>query len=109
MRHFGLERKILLYIEDYKNNVDLSNYSDFESYILRECKGEKNILTKEDVEYFGHSSGTTGSQKILPVTKTSRNIALKLNGILCQKLLYDSLKENWTYPAISVVRQWTWT
>ena len=84
-------------IEDYKNNVDLSNYSDFETYILRECKGEKNILTKEDVEYFGHSSGTTGSQKILPVTKTSRNIALKLNGILCQKLLYDSLKENWTY------------
>lgn len=84
-------------IEDYKQNVPLGDYSDFEKYILRECKGEKNVLTKENVEYFGHSSGTTGSQKILPITKTSRNIALKLNGILCQKLVYDTLKEDWTY------------
>lgn len=84
-------------IEDYKRNVDLGDYEDFEKYIQKECHGQKNILTKEDVEYFGHSSGTTGSQKILPITKTSRNIALKLNGMLCQKLVYDNLKDNWTY------------
>lgn len=83
--------------EDFRKHVPLGNYLDFEKYILKEYRGEKNILTKEDVEYFGHSSGTTGSQKLIPITKSSRNIALKLNGILCQKLIYDSLKDQWTY------------
>ncbi|MBQ3421641.1 MAG: GH3 auxin-responsive promoter family protein, partial [Romboutsia sp.] len=49
------------------------------------------------VEYFGHSSGTTGSQKLLPITKSSRNTTLKLNGFLCQKFIYDCFKKQWTY------------
>ncbi|MDO5516455.1 MAG: GH3 auxin-responsive promoter family protein [Clostridium sp.] len=84
-------------IDEYKNKIPLNEYSDFEKFIISESKGKKNILTKEDVEYFGHSSGTTGSQKLLPITKTSKNMTLKLNGILCQKFVYDCFKNNWTY------------
>ncbi|HCW53117.1 MAG TPA: plant auxin-responsive GH3 [Clostridium sp.] len=84
-------------IDDFRENVKLNEYSDFESYIIDESHGHKNILTKEDIEYFGHSSGTTGSQKLLPITKSSRNMTLKLNGILCQKFIYDCFEKQWTY------------
>ena len=84
-------------INDFKVQVKLNDYSDFEQLILMESKGQKNILTKEDVEYFGHSSGTTGGQKLLPITKSSRNLTLKLNGILGQKFVYDRFKNQWTY------------
>ena len=84
-------------IDDFKAQVKLNEYSDFEQFILMESNGQKNILTKEDVEYFGHSSGTTGGQKLLPITKSSRNLTLKLNGILCQKFIYDCFKNQWTY------------
>lgn len=60
-------------------------------------KGEKNILTKEDVEYFGHTSGTTGSQKLIPSTKSSRNAASKYMALLTNKISYDNFKENWNY------------
>lgn len=84
-------------INDYKSNIPLNEYTDFEKFIVAESKGKKNLLTKEDVEYFGHSSGTTGSQKLLPITKTSKNLTLKINGVLCQKFIYDCFKDKWTY------------
>lgn len=84
-------------VDDYKKNVPLNDYNNFKKYIMRELKGENNILTKEEVEYFGHSSGTTGSQKILPITKSSRKTMIKLNGVLCQKFVYDCFKNDWTY------------
>ena len=40
-------------------------------------KGEKNILISDEVEYFGHTSGTTGKQKLIPVTKKSREVGSK--------------------------------
>ena len=84
-------------IDDFKSKIPLNEYTDFEKYIISESKGQKNILTNENVEYFGHSSGTTGSQKLLPLTKTSKNLTLKINGILCQKFIYDCFKDKWTY------------
>ena len=84
-------------IDDFKSKIPLNEYTDFEKYIISESKGQKNILTNENVEYFGHSSGTTGSQKLLPITKTSKNLTLKINGILCQKFIYDCFRDKWTY------------
>lgn len=84
-------------IKDYKEKVPLCNYSDFSEYINRMSKGEKNILVKEDIEYFGHTSGTTGNQKLLPVTKSGRKIAAKYMALLSQKFCYNYFKGNYNY------------
>lgn len=57
--------------QKFKEMVPLTQYEDYKEYIERMAKGEENILTSEKVEYFGVSSGTTGSQKLIPVTKSS--------------------------------------
>ncbi len=45
-------------------------------------KGDKNILITDDVEFFGHTSGTTGKQKLVPVTKKSRKVGSKYMALL---------------------------
>ena len=55
------------------------------------------MLFKDDIEYFCHTSGTTGKQKLIPVTKKSRLTASKYMGILLQKFAYENFKENWSY------------
>jgi len=84
-------------IEDFKKQVPLTEYEYYENYIKRMAKGEKNILISEDVEYFGHTSGTTGKQKLIPSTKSSRKIASKYMALLTNKFSYDNFKENWNY------------
>ena len=49
--------------------MPITDYSAYEQYINEMLKGEKNILISDEVEYFGHTSGTTGKQKLIPVTK----------------------------------------
>lgn len=84
-------------IEDFKNKVPLTEYSYYENYIRKMADGKKNVLISDDVEYFGHTSGTTGKQKLIPVTKRSRKIASKYMALLINKFSYDNFKENWNY------------
>lgn len=82
-------------IKEYKLIVPLSNYSDYEQYINEMLKGEKNILVSDDIEYFGHTSGTTGKQKLVPVTKKSRMVGSKYMALLIQRYAYNNFKEQW--------------
>lgn len=84
-------------IDDFKNSFPLTEYSFYEKYIERMANGENDILLKDKIEYFCHTSGTTGKQKLIPVTKKSRLIASKYMGILLQKYAYNTFKDNWTY------------
>lgn len=84
-------------VEQLKKQVPLTEYNDYENYIMRMANGEKNILTSDDVQYFGHTSGTTGKQKLIPCTKRSRRIASKYMALLTNKFFYDNFKENWNY------------
>ncbi|GKX67349.1 GH3 auxin-responsive promoter family protein [Inconstantimicrobium mannanitabidum] len=84
-------------VQDYKNEVPLTEYSYYEEDIQRMANGEKNILICEDVEYFGHTSGTTGKQKLIPSTKSSRKNASKYMALLTNKFSYDNFKEKWNY------------
>lgn len=84
-------------IEDFRKQVALTDYGYYESYINRMAKGEKNILISEDVKYFGHTSGTTGKQKLIPATKSSIRCASKYMALLTNKFCYDNFKENWNY------------
>lgn len=84
-------------IEDFKNKVPITNYSDYDKYIGEMLKGEKNILVSEDIEYFGHTSGTTGKQKLIPVTKKSREVGSKYMALLFEKFAYNNFKDKWRY------------
>ncbi|MBE6058978.1 MAG: GH3 auxin-responsive promoter family protein, partial [Clostridium sulfidigenes] len=84
-------------IDVFKEHVPLTQYDYYENYIRRMSDGEKNILISEDVEYFGHTSGTTGKQKLIPSTKTSRKLASKYMALLTNKFSYDNFRENWNY------------
>ncbi len=78
-------------VKDYKRNVPITSYGDYENSIERIAKGESNILTCEAVEYFGLSSGTTGKQKYIPVTTRSRKVNNSYMNFLNQGLLYNSI------------------
>lgn len=80
-------------IEDYKSLVPITDYSDYEKYIERSAKGEKNILTSDLIEFFSLSSGTTGSQKLIPVTSASRANANGYMNFLNKGLIYNAIPE----------------
>lgn len=68
--------------DEYKTSVPLTTYKDYQAYIERMSQGESNILTSEPIKYFALSSGTTGTQKLIPVTSRSRRTASLHIGLL---------------------------
>ena len=71
---FG-EEHYLRKINDYKafkNQIPIRTYEEFEPYIQRIRKGEKNVLWPGEVKWFAKSSGTTNHKsKFIPITKES--------------------------------------
>ena len=60
---------------DFARQVPLSEYSDYEPYIERMlCFGEKNLLTSRDVVYYAHTSGSSGTSKMIPRTQEELDI-----------------------------------
>ena len=84
-------------VNDFKEKVPLEEYSYYDKYIQRMANGEENILISDKVEYFGHTSGTTGKQKLIPATKLSRLKAAKYMALLMNKFSYNNFKENFNY------------
>ncbi len=82
-------------LEEYKEQVPLGEYNDFFPYIEKMTRGEKNILVSEPIEYFSHTSGTTGRQKLIPSTKSSRRNASKYMAILVNRYVYKNFKKQW--------------
>lgn len=99
-------------IKDFKENFPITNYDFYENYIEKMVNGKENILFSGKIEYFGHTSGTTGKQKLIPTTKKSRLIASKYMGILLNRFAYDNFKNNWNYErglAVSDIVTTTYT
>ncbi len=84
-------------VDKFKSNVPITDYLDYEIYINEMLKGDKNILITDDVEFFGHTSGTTGKQKLVPVTKKSREVGSKYMALLIERFAYNNLKNKWNY------------
>lgn len=82
-------------IRDFRDKFPITNYDFYEKYIEKMAKGYENILFSEKIEYFGHTSGTTGKQKLIPTTKSSRLIGSKYMAILLNRFAYDNLKDVW--------------
>lgn len=58
--------------QDFKNQVPIVTYEEFEPYINRARKGEKNISWFGKIKYFAKSSGTTNSKsKFIPISNES--------------------------------------
>src|SRR4051812_18975113 len=58
-------------VDDYQRNVPINSYESLSPYIDRMADGETNILTAESPLMFAQTSGTTGKQKLIPVTSSS--------------------------------------
>lgn len=56
-------------MEDYQRRVPVSVYSDYEEYVEQMCLGKENLLTSYDIKHFILSSGSTGIQKRIPLTR----------------------------------------
>ena len=55
--------------KDYLKQTPLCRYDDLSSYISSMKLGQKNLLLKDKVRYYGESSGTTGRNKHIPLSK----------------------------------------
>lgn len=53
--------------ESFRANVPINQYDDLLPYIERMLQGEKNVLTAQEPFMYATTSGTTGSQKFIPV------------------------------------------
>lgn len=53
-------------IEDYRKNVPLSDWDDYEDYALRLQKGEQDLIFPGKSTFFYRTSGTTASYKFIP-------------------------------------------
>ncbi len=67
-------------IEEYQNNVPITNYDSYADYIYRMTEnGEKNILTSYEIVHYAKSSGTMGNPKRIPVSSLNQEINIKYN------------------------------
>ena len=54
-------------VEDYRNNVPLTDYEDYRPYIERMVeKGEENLIAMGKVVFYSPTSGTTSKSKLFP-------------------------------------------
>lgn len=58
-------------VSDYQRIVPFSDYSTYESYILRMAQGEKGLITNRYIHRYTESSGSTGRSKLVPLSGKS--------------------------------------
>ena len=57
---------------DYRRNVPLSDYADYEAYMERIAAGTADVLTPDTVEFLQPSGGSTAATKYIPFTPRVR-------------------------------------
>ena len=55
--------------DDFQSLVPISEYADYEEAIERMIQGEKDLITTYDIKHYVMTSGSTGKQKRIPLTK----------------------------------------
>jgi len=70
-RQYGL--RDIKTIQQFRDRVPVLPYSSYEPYTKRIAQGEPNILTPDPVVYLNLTSGSTGSKKLIPVTRRFQN------------------------------------
>ncbi|MDX2213107.1 MAG: GH3 auxin-responsive promoter family protein [Oculatellaceae cyanobacterium bins.114] len=68
-------------IEQFRDRLPVQSYRYYDPYTKRMADGETNILTAEPLVYVNLSSGSTGPQKMIPVTKQTRRCSSQASRI----------------------------
>lgn len=71
----------------FRHTVPLSRYEDYAEAIARMERGEKGVITAEDLLFFAVSSGTTGRPKLVPTTKKHHGFTFKYMGTVVQGVI----------------------
>ena len=66
-------------IEQFRDRVPILPYSAYHPYTERIARGETNVLTSDPVKYISLTSGSTGKQKLVPVTQRFQQSLRKAN------------------------------
>ncbi|MBF0409952.1 MAG: GH3 auxin-responsive promoter family protein [Candidatus Riflebacteria bacterium] len=56
--------------DNFKNAFPVSNYDFFQPYINRIAKGDKDILTSDEITSFEPTSGSSASTKLIPLCRS---------------------------------------
>jgi hypothetical protein len=78
-------------IDQFREQVPILPYSGYETYVERIVRGEKNILTPDSVVYLNTTSGSTGKQKLIPITQRFQN-SLGWANLTCIGFLNQALR-----------------
>ncbi len=76
-RHYRLQE--IQTIDQFRDRVPILPYSAYEPYTQRIAQGETNVLNPDPVIYINLTSGSTGKQKMIPVTQRFQNSLGKAN------------------------------
>ena len=63
----GIQKSIST--DEYLASVPVCRYGDISPFIEMMKKGKQNVLVRDRIKYFGESSGTTGRNKTIPLSK----------------------------------------
>jgi GH3 auxin-responsive promoter len=88
-RQYGL--RDIKSIDQFQQQVPILPYSGYQAYIERICRGEKNILTPDPVVFLNTTSGSTGKQKLIPITKRFQS-SLRGANLTCIGFLIEALR-----------------
>jgi hypothetical protein len=64
---------------EFQQQVPIWPYADYEPYIERAAQGKLNILNPDPVTYLNLTSGSTGKQKLIPVTRQTQRLRSQAN------------------------------
>lgn len=78
-------------IEQFRQQVPIWAYSDYEPYTNRIAQGEANLLNPDPVIYINLTSGSTGKQKQVPVTRRFQR-SLGIANLASIGFLVDALR-----------------
>ncbi len=88
-RKYGL--KDIKTIEQFQAQIPVLSFSGYEPYIESIAQGKNNVLTPDSVVYLNTTSGSTGKQKLIPVTQRFQN-SLGWANLTCIGFLSEALR-----------------
>ncbi len=75
----ALESDTIRSVDQFRDCVPVAPYHTYQPYFERVAAGALGVVTPDPVTYINMTSGSTGKQKLIPVTKRSRRLVAKAN------------------------------
>lgn len=80
--------------DQFRSQVPPSSYRQYEHYFERVAAGETNVITPESIIHINFSSGSTGKQKLVPITLRSHQKRNQANQIAFGFVLAAARRQN---------------